>query len=194
MTVHNLATGVTGLTSNAFLVEGATTALVDTGAGFDLVETIAKRGLEAPEHVVLTHTHPDHVDNVSAVVEVFDAPVYGHDPSSSYVTDQLAEGDTIDLGDDQYVAWYTPGHANDHLCLYSEAAQQLFSGDLIFPNGGVGRTDLPGCDPDALAASIERVYRETDDALAGLYAGHGPPVESSAYRHIEAAARFVGVD
>lgn len=193
MTITNLAASATGMTSNAYLIEGETPALVDAGAGFDLVAAIEARTSAPPEHLVLTHTHPDHVGNVEALVDAYDLPVYGYDTEAAAVDAGLADGDTIDLGDDTYEAWYTPGHAHDHLCLYSEDASILFSGDLIFPNGGVGRTDLPGCDHDALVASIETVLDRTDDALAGLYAGHMPVVESDAYRHVVAAARSVGL-
>lgn len=192
--IHNLAADVRGLTSNAYFVEGSTPALVDTGTGFDIIEAIEDRTLSAPEHVVLTHTHPDHTGNVDALIAEYDVPVYGHTTEVQAVTESLADGESIALGDHRYTVWFTPGHAPDHLCLYSETAHTLFSGDLIFPNGGVGRTDLPGCDHDRLVESIRRVRAETDTSLKQLYAGHGPAVESDAFRHIEAAARFVGIE
>lgn len=194
MSIHNLATGVTSLTSNAFLVDGESPALVDTGAGFDIIEEISSSDLSPPSAVVLTHTHPDHVGNVEAVVEEYDVPVFGYDPDSPYVTESLDDDDHIVLGDDEYTVWYTPGHAPDHLCLYSEDALRLFSGDLIFPNGGVGRTDLPGCDHEALIESIRHVYTSTSSSLTELLAGHGPIVDTDAYRHVAAAARFVGIE
>lgn len=194
MAIHNLAAGVSGMTSNAFFVDGDVPAVVDTGAGFDILSAIEHRGLPDPSHVVLTHTHPDHVGNVDAVVSAFDIPVFGYDQDAAVVTDRLDDGVRVTLGEHDYEAWFTPGHAPDHLCLYSESAGILFSGDLIFPNGGVGRTDLPGCDHDELVASIRRVVEATDTSLNGLYAGHGPAIDTDAYRHVEAAARVVSVE
>lgn len=193
MSIHNLAAGVTGMTSNAYFVEGETPAVVDTGSGFDIIAAIEDRELPAPEHVVLTHTHPDHVGNVDALVSTFDVPVYGYDTEAASVTDYLDDGETVRLGDHDYEAWFTPGHAPDHLCLYSATAGVLFCGDLIFPNGGVGRTDLPGCDHEQLVESIESVRSRLTTSLQSLYAGHMPPVESGADRHVEAAARSVGL-
>lgn len=192
MNVTNLATGVAGMTSNAFLVDGAEVALVDVGVGFDLVEALERRGTADPTRVVLTHTHPDHVGNVEAVTAAYDVSVRGYDADAPHVDAPLEDGESVVLGDHTYEAWHTPGHAPDHLCLYSDGAGVLFSGDLIFPNGGVGRTDLPGCDHDALVESVRRVLDGTGPSLRGLYAGHGPAVETDPYRHVEAAADLVG--
>ncbi len=192
MQIQNLATDAGGMTSNAFLVSGSTVGLVDTGAGFDVLSSIESRGLPLPEVVVLTHTHPDHVGNVDSFSSK-GIPIYGFDESSGYVTDALDDGATIELGDDLFEAWYTPGHAQDHLCLFSETSKVLFSGDLIFPQGGVGRTDLPGCDHEDLIDSIERVLNHTDDSLEAMYAGHGPSVVTNPYQHVQQAARFVGI-
>jgi glyoxylase-like metal-dependent hydrolase (beta-lactamase superfamily II) len=48
----------------------------------------------------------------------------------------------------------------------------LFSGDLLFA-GSIGRTDLPGGDPDAMLRSLERVVLPLGDATVVL-PGHGP--------------------
>lgn len=193
VTVVNLAKDAVGMSSNAYLVLGETPVLVDTGANFDAVDAVKSHLDGSLDRIVLTHTHPDHVDNVEALKAAFDVPVYGYDVDHHLVDSELDHGETISLGDHEYESWYTPGHAEDHLCLYSEPASVLFSGDLIFPNGGVGRTDLPGCDHDDLLESIEYVLANTDPTLQALYSGHGPAVDRDAYRHIEAAANFAGL-
>ncbi len=48
----------------------------------------------------------------------------------------------------------------------------VLSGDVVFA-GSIGRTDLPGSEPDAMAASLERVVWPLDDATH-LLPGHGP--------------------
>lgn len=193
MTIVNIASNASGLSSNAFLIPGDEPALVDTGANFDAVASIEAQLEGTLEKIVLTHTHPDHVDNLHDLTRSFDIPVLGYDASSEYVDLAVGDGDTVTLGDHVYEVWSTPGHAPDHLCLFSDSASILFSGDLIFPNGGVGRTDLPGCDRDALVESIRFVHEHTDPSLAAMYAGHGPAVESQPYPHIEAAADFIGI-
>jgi glyoxylase-like metal-dependent hydrolase (beta-lactamase superfamily II) len=52
----------------------------------------------------------------------------------------------------------------------------LFAGDLVFANGGFGRTDLAEGDREALIDSIDRVVERVGDDLTELHAGHGPSV------------------
>lgn len=187
--IENLADGVTAFTSNAFLVTGERIALVDTGANFDVVSRVRDR-VERLDAAVLTHTHPDHVGNVEDVVEAFDVPVWGFDPAQPLVDRTIGDGDEIRLGDHGYVAWHTPGHKPDHLCLYAEGPGILFSGDLVFQNGAYGRTDLEGGDQGQLVESIERVHGLVDPGLTALHPGHGPSITTDAYQHLELARRM----
>ncbi len=191
-TVRNIAAGVRSMTSNAFLVDGERVVLVDAGDGFDAVARIedASGGLDA---VVLTHTHPDHVGNVDGVVDAFDVDVWGFDPDHALVDHAIADGDVVRLGDDDFEALHTPGHKDDHLCFYSRDAGLLFAGDLVFANGGFGRTDLPEGDRETLIDSIETLLEALDDSLSAMYVGHGPTVDANPRRHVETAlqaARF----
>lgn len=190
--VTNLAEGVMGMTSNAWLVDGTEPVLVDAGAGFDIIDRLEDTTI-VPERVVLTHTHPDHVGNLDALRDAYDLESYGYDPASPFVDQAIDEDELLRIGDTDYEAWFTPGHAPDHLCFYSVDAGVLFSGDLIFPRGGVGRTDLPGSNHEQLRDSILRVLRGIDRNLEGLYTGHGPAITTEAFRHVQAAARHVGL-
>jgi len=186
--IENLADGAEGFTSNAFLVTGERPVLVDAGDEFDVVGAIEER-TGALDAIVLTHTHPDHVGNVPAVREAFDVEVLGFDPDHDAVDNELTDDQTITLGDHEYTAVHTPGHAADHLCLYADAAGVLFAGDLVFQNGAYGRTDLPGGDRRTLLESIQRVLDVIDEDLRELHAGHGPSVTEDAYDHVELAAK-----
>ena len=186
MTVRNIARGVRSFTSNAFLVDGERTVLVDTGNDFDAVSKVeaATGDLDA---VVLTHTHPDHVGNVPAVVEAFDVEVWGYDGDHDLVDHEIGDGDTVDIGDHSYEVLYTPGHKEDHVCLYAPTAAALFAGDLVFADGGFGRTDLPEGDRDQLIESIEYLLDAVDESLSTMYVGHGPTVDADPRHHIELA-------
>jgi len=186
--VRNIAQGVAGMTSNAFLVDGDRTVLVDAGADFDAVGRIeaAVNDLDA---VVLTHTHPDHVGNVGPVVEAFDVDVWGFDPDHDLVDHGVEDGEAVRLGDDDHLALHTPGHKDDHLCLCSYDGSTLFAGDLVFANGGFGRTDLAEGDRAALIESLEYLLETVDDSLSAMYVGHGPTVDTDPVRHVELAVQ-----
>lgn len=186
--VTNIAKGVQAFTSNAFLVSGDRTVLVDTGANFEAVAAVRDR-VDALDAVVLTHTHQDHVDNLPAVKEAFDVEAWGYDPEQFGVDVEIEDEASVQVGDDEYVALHTPGHKDDHLCFYAAGRERLFAGDLVFQNGSFGRTDLPQGDRGLLVESIDRVIDRVDDSLAELYVGHGPSITNEPYSHIELSAK-----
>ena len=49
------------------------------------------------------------------------------------IDETLSDGDHIPLGSHSLEAFWTPGHAREHLCLYDEKKETLFSGDHVLP-------------------------------------------------------------
>lgn len=184
--ITNLATNRQVFTSNVFLVTGERNVLVDAGDNFDVVSAVHEH-VDELDAQVLTHTHPDHVGNVIAVTEAFDVECWGYDTEHPVVDRGIADGDTVQLGDHAYEALFTPGHAVDHICFYSDASGILFAGDLIFANGGVGRTDFEGGDRQTLIESIDRVADRVGSSIQALHTGHGPSVTSNPERHVQMA-------
>jgi glyoxylase-like metal-dependent hydrolase (beta-lactamase superfamily II) len=184
--IRNLARGQQAFTSNVFLVTGDRTVLVDVGNEFDVVSAVEEHADDI-DAVAVTHTHYDHVENLDSVVDAFDAPVYGFDTEQDGVEHAIADDGTVQLGDHDYQALHTPGHKNDHLCFYSEAAGVLFAGDLVFADGSFGRTDLEEGDRDLLVDSIQRVLSVADEDLQEMHTGHGPSVTDAPYQDIELA-------
>jgi len=70
---------------------------------------------------------------------------------------------------------YTPGHSPGSICLYEPESKSLFSGDTIFSDGGIGRTDFPGGSMEELVESIRRIDMDVLDLYPGHYIpGTGP--------------------
>ncbi|MFB6124882.1 MAG: MBL fold metallo-hydrolase [Halanaeroarchaeum sp.] len=184
--VQNLAADVQAFTSNVFLVEGERTVLVDPGANFDVVSAL-RETVAALDAVVVTHTHPDHVENARAVTNAFDVETWGFDVDHPAIDEDLGDGETVRIGDHDYVALHTPGHRDDHLCLYAADAATLFAGDLVFAGGGFGRTDLEEGHRPTLVESIEYVLETVDDGLDAMHCGHGPSVTEDPLGDVELA-------
>ncbi|APX98182.1 MBL fold metallo-hydrolase [Natronorubrum daqingense] len=187
--ISNLAQGVQAFTSNVYLVAGDRTVLIDTGANFDVVESIHER-VDDLDAVVLTHTHRDHVGNLEAVADAFDVDVWGYDTDIDGVDHAIDDEERVTLGDHEYVALHTPGHKNDHLCFYSADAGVLFAGDLVFQNGSFGRTDLEEGDRETLIQSIDRLLEWIDGDLEAMHTGHGPSVTNEPADHVELSAQM----
>ena len=186
--IRNLARGVQAFTSNAFLVVGERTVLVDTGSNFPVVDKLGSH-LDELDAVILTHTHPDHVGNLDALRDACGVETWGYDTDDDAVDHAIADEEPIEMGDHEYVAYHTPGHKDDHLCFYAPEPKVLFAGDLIFQNGSFGRTDLPEGDRKTLIESIERIEEAVDEDLRELHCGHGRSVTDDPYLDIELAGQ-----
>ena len=80
----------------------------------------------------------------------------------------MEDGDEIILGEDTIRVISTPGHSKGSVCLL--CGDKLITGDTLF-DGGYGRYDLHGGDPEKLASSLSAL-RELDGRLT-IYPGHG---------------------
>ena len=168
-------------TCNAFLVDGASPALVDAGS-MPGVEDVLAKFTSTLDRVVLTHQHHDHVGELDAVLDAYDADLYayGVHPRRDRT---LEAGDEVELGDESFEVVYTPGHAADHVSFVGETA--LFSGDVVvyndgaFDDGSFGRTDMSGQSRERLIESLTDLLAHLPDSVTSMYAGHGDPFHAS---------------
>ncbi|MFP9062396.1 MBL fold metallo-hydrolase [Natrialbaceae archaeon A-chndr2] len=190
MDVHHVTAEAETFTCNGFLVTDGRTTLVDPGSWPGVVDAISAQ-TDDLEAVVLTHQHGDHVAELESVLEAFDPEaVYGYAPHP-LVTDRIDDGDTLEIGTETFEVVHTPGHADDHVSLFS--ATTLFSGDVVvhddgaFDYGSFGRTDRPGQSRETLIESIERMLERLPDGVKRLYAGHGQVFEGDVRDVVETA-------
>jgi hydroxyacylglutathione hydrolase len=168
MKVENLRVKAYDFTGNVWKFENDDeTVLIDAGTG-DSWDEIRK--LEEVDKVVVTHSHYDHVDNLPKIVDRYSPEVYSYEPENLPVEASKLE-DEIDLAGLNFEVFHTPGHKDDSICLYNREEGLLFTGDLLFPDGGFGRTDLEEGDRNLLIESIEKIeglYVEE------MFCGHDP--------------------
>jgi glyoxylase-like metal-dependent hydrolase (beta-lactamase superfamily II) len=191
--------------TNAYLVgdEGAGEAVVIDPAwdGERILEEAQRRGWRIAQ-IWLTHAHFDHFGGAAAVADRSAAPVALHpadyplwrfsggapifgfpqfDPGPE-PTIPLEHGMTLRLGDHEFEVRHTPGHTPGHVVIVGRKDGVVFSGDLIF-QGGVGRTDLPGGDWEALLQSIRQEILTLPDETK-ILSGHGAETTVGAERRM----------
>lgn len=175
MEVHCVTRDAETFTCNAYVALGDRPALVDAGSMPGVVAAINEH-TDTLDRVVLTHQHGDHMGELDGVVDAFDPAVFAYADHPAR-THALEDGDTVSIGDEEFTAIHSPGHADDHLAFVSETS--IFSGDVVVHNDGAfdygsfGRTDLVGQSREELIQSITRILERLPDTVEHMYAGHG---------------------
>ena len=82
----------------------------------------------------------------------------------------LRHGDTILLGQIEFVVLHTPGHSAGGMCLYAQKEKVLFSGDTLFKDAA-GRTDVLDGSQGDIERSVRELAKLPDDTV--VYPGHG---------------------
>lgn len=188
MKVENLAEKASDFTGNVWhFKENGESTLIDAGTG-DSWEKVS--GLEKVDKVVVTHSHHDHVDNLPKIVDKFDPEIYAYEPENLPVeASGISEGDKVLLGGLEFEVFHTPGHKDDSICLYSSEEKILFTGDLIFPEGGFGRTDLDEGDRDLLIESLGKLEGLQVDEM---FCGHDPAAREDVEEQISRSLKEAG--
>ncbi|MCX7022859.1 MAG: MBL fold metallo-hydrolase [bacterium] len=164
--------------------------VVDPGAEADRIEAVMREKDLTPVAIALTHGHPDHLGGAGEMARRHDIPCYLH-PDDLICVAALKE-EWLEICGPRPNEWprftpypalltfpavqlevlHLPGHSPGGVVLYDAKRGIAAVGDSIFA-GSVGRTDLPGGDPDALFRNIEQVVMSLPDSTR-LLPGHGP--------------------
>jgi hydroxyacylglutathione hydrolase len=151
-----------------------------------VIDAVREQGLRLVE-ILNTHGHADHIFGNAAVKEATRARLAIHrldeyrlgparpptdlDVPPCSADDLFDDGQLRYLDDLELSALHTPGHTEGSTCFYLRREGTLFSGDLLF-KGNIGRTDLPGSDPAAMAESLSRIASSLP-ANTRVFPGHG---------------------
>jgi glyoxylase-like metal-dependent hydrolase (beta-lactamase superfamily II) len=154
--------------SNAYLVAdgpGGHGVLIDGNGVPEPLLDRAERDDITITHVLVTHSHTDHVVDVDSIAGRLGVPLLAHP--------ELDDGSVVASGDLQIHALFTPGHCRDHLA-FSVNGTDVFTADVLF-KGTVGGTMGGGPTGfDDLRRSIMERLMELDAAVA-VHPGHTLP-------------------
>ena len=197
--------------SRIYLIEGVTLAVVDTGPPWSAgkvvryIESIGRRPEEL-EHILITHSHPDHTIGAPSLIRRTGArlvahrgdtmTVSSHEVHLSYVgllsrlraplpllrgtpVSQVAEdGHSVPiLGGVKVI--HTPGHTPGSVCYLLEDRGVLFSGDTLFSDGhSISRSvPYPRYNRDDYKQSVAMLATLEFETLCG---DHGVPLMGDA--------------
>ena len=203
---RELVPGVTRLVANnpsVFTFKGTNTYIVGTGDDLALIDPgpgdvnhfealMAWLGGRRISHILITHTHRDHVDGLRQMARATGAMVCGYGRTAEnagalavsakstefidadFSPDRvLRHGDVVQGPDWSLEALFTPGHAPDHLCFSYREANVLFSGDHV-----MGWNTTVVAPPEGRMAD----YMNSLDLLVGrdeivFFPGHGGQIK-----------------
>lgn len=192
--VHNPLTivrlPVGQMAANCYLVQDAEKdelLIIDPGEDANYIaEHVTKLGGK-PLAIVATHGHFDHIMGARELQLTFGIPFYIHEKDEFLVARMketakfFLKRDIVEIPPsiDRFVqandrlgnliVMHTPGHTPGSICL--AGAGVAFTGDTIFADGAVGRTDFSYSEKHALDASVSRILSLSDSTK--LYSGHG---------------------
>jgi hydroxyacylglutathione hydrolase len=153
--------------------------------------------------VLLTHSHHDHTNGLTEILEAYDAQVHILKTEAQFWGHELSKptlhhgGDTIQIGKTALEVWHTPGHTPGSACFYLDG--HLITGDTLFVFG-CGRCDFQGSDPEQMYHSLQKIGTELPKETVihpGHHYAHQPSstiaeqLEGNPFMHFDNVADFV---
>ena len=154
----------------AYLVidEGTQVAgIVDCAEADAVLKAVEKEGVKLVA-ILPTHHHYDHIGgNADLLSAVPGLTVYGFDDRITGLTDKVADGDRVRVGNLEARVIYIPAHTTGHIAYFFERDKAVFTGDTLFA-GGCGR--LFEGDAAMMIQSLSKLIGLPDDTR--VYFGH----------------------
>lgn len=125
---------------------------------------------------ILTHWHHDHVSGQKDLLEISPGTkVYKNSPSEGQL--DIEDGQKFQVDGASLRAVFSPGHAQDHIALFLEEEDAMFTGDNVLGHGTAVFEDLA-------------TYLSSLDKMKGVfkgraYPGHGAVIEDGPSKIVE---------
>ena len=175
---------------NVYVILGVKIIVIDTSNIVDSsyikkeIEKIVP--LEKVDIVLLTHLHYDHVGNVElfpnakiyADADDIEDCRYDSREFNFYVSEEVDEilkkeliSLPVEIGGLKVIR--VPGHTRGSVAFLDEEKKLLFSGDTLFANEIIGRTDFLNSVPEKMDESVGKLVRMVKEGKLLLCPGHG---------------------
>ncbi len=176
--------------------------IIDPGDDAEYVsDTVGRLGV-MPRMIVATHGHFDHILSAFALQSMYNIPCAMHEGDAFLVANMkksathflhlsqvdpppvspvpVVDGSELTVGGSRFSVISTPGHTPGSICLYQKQHRVLFTGDTLFADGAVGRTDRSYGDRTALDRSLSILFKLPDTTI--VFPGHGKQTSIGAER------------
>lgn len=154
------------------------TASIDAPEAAAILAALKRTGWKLTD-ILITHHHTDHVEGIPAVKRETGAQVTGPRAEAGKILGLdvlVAGGDSLALGETEFIVIETPGHTLGHIGYYEAAGRHLFAADALF-SLGVGRM-FEG-QPGPMWEGLLQLRDLPDDTL--LYCGHEYTLSNAAF-------------
>jgi hydroxyacylglutathione hydrolase len=145
------------------------TLCIDPGDASVVINFLEQKQLKL-DYVLNTHHHYDHITGNQELLEKYNCKILANSKDFyriDSVTDELTEGQILQLGIFNFKILATPGNAINHISYHDENLKLLFSGDTIF-SSGCGRI-IEG-NHEMLYDSLDKLSKLDEETL--IYFAH----------------------
>jgi len=193
MFIEKFTTGP--VATNTYVVASSLTReafIIDPAIGsFELIDDYLNSYVLKCCGILLTHSHWDHIAEVSQIKTHYQVPVYIHSLDTPNLEEPgadglpcpliipkikpdfiLEEGTILPLGHLNFQIIHTPGHSPGSVCFYEKNQHTLFSGDTLF-QGSIGNISFPTSCPDLMWPSLAKLAKLPE--FTRVFPGHGSP-------------------